>query len=412
MRWGFESLTPFTASQTMKPGEAMSNDDKTTVSAPIQARAMEAPAPVFVASGSDGRSRSPRYRPAEIAAVATARESTGFWIAEGAGYCDIRGKKRRTRCPTVRDQMQVGSPKHALPSRLLVLGGALAGAGLLLYVGRDLWFFGDEWAFLLHRSLSSFADLFRPHNEHWSSVPIVIYRIVFSGASITSYTPYFLILVLLNLATGYVVGAHLLKLGAPVLVAALVAGGLVAFGPGGENLLWSFQIGFAISVLAAVLSFLQVERHAPTSDVRAAVLLILSLASSGIGVPAVGAVALYLLLRRQWRRFLLVAGPPIVVYSLWLGLAGSAAAESVSANLVETLLLLPTFTARGLTATVDGLFGLQIGLGLLALVLLGLAVASFLGNRPKRAVAVVALSMMMAVLVFAGAGLREPLLLA
>lgn len=303
--------------------------------------------------------------------------------------------------------MQVESPKHALPSRLLVLVGAFAGAGLLFYVGRELWFFGDEWTFLLHRSLSSFADLFRPHNEHWSTVPVVIYRIVFSEASLTSYTPYFLVLVSLNLAIGYAVGTHLLKLGAPVLVAALIAGGLVSFGPGGENLLWSFQIGYAISVLAAVLSFLQIERHTPTSDIRATVLLIVSLASSGIGVPAVGVVALYFLLCRQWRRFLLVAGPPMGVYSLWLGLAGSAAVESASTNLVETLLLLPAYTARGLTATIDALFGLRIGLGLLAPLVLGLAVAAFLGNRPKKSVAVVALSMMMAVLVFAGAGLTR-----
>ncbi len=306
-----------------------------------------------------------------------------------------------------RSQMKIVSSKKALFSRLIVLCGALTGAGLLFYVGRNLWFFGDEWNFLLHRSGFSFADLVRPHNEHWSAVPIVLYRIVFAGVSISSYIPYFMILVSLNLAIGFVVGNHLLKLGAPVLVAALVAGGLVTFGPGGENLLWSFQIGFTISVLTAILSFQQVEKERPANDARAAALLTVSLASSGIGVPAVGAVTLYLLLRRQWRRLLLAAGPPIAIYLMWLGLAGSAAAEGASTNLIEALFLVPAFTARGLTATLDGLSGLRIGLGFLAPILLGLAVASFLGSRPKKPVGVIALSMIMTLLVFAGVGLTR-----
>ena len=40
-------------------------------------------------------------------------------------------------------------------------------------VARRLWFVGDDWDFLLARG-ASFHDLMRPHNEHWSAVPLVV----------------------------------------------------------------------------------------------------------------------------------------------------------------------------------------------------------------------------------------------
>jgi hypothetical protein len=45
---------------------------------------------------------------------------------------------------------------------------------VLFGIGRYRWFGGDEWYFLAGRELSV-SDLFRPHNQHWSTVPVLVF---------------------------------------------------------------------------------------------------------------------------------------------------------------------------------------------------------------------------------------------
>lgn len=55
-----------------------------------------------------------------------------------------------------------------------------------------LWFFADDWEFLLNRRLSSdtLDTLFRPHNEHWSTVPILVFRTLFTSFGVRHYLPF------------------------------------------------------------------------------------------------------------------------------------------------------------------------------------------------------------------------------
>src|SRR5262245_23625838 len=57
---------------------------------------------------------------------------------------------------------------------LLALAAALP---LLLWWGRDQWFFLDEWEFLVNRRAGDISSLFEPHNGHWVTVPLILYRI-------------------------------------------------------------------------------------------------------------------------------------------------------------------------------------------------------------------------------------------
>src|SRR5438874_7291970 len=41
-----------------------------------------------------------------------------------------------------------------------------------MVLGRFAWFSQDEWDFLAGRTAWDLGDLFRPHNEHWSTLPI------------------------------------------------------------------------------------------------------------------------------------------------------------------------------------------------------------------------------------------------
>ncbi|MBI2706537.1 MAG: hypothetical protein HYX32_14785 [Actinobacteria bacterium] len=64
-------------------------------------------------------------------------------------------------------------------------------AVLLLFVWEPRqWFLVDEWDFLANRSATNLDDLFRDHNLHRSTLPILIYArcSTSSGSSRTSLT--------------------------------------------------------------------------------------------------------------------------------------------------------------------------------------------------------------------------------
>ncbi len=46
----------------------------------------------------------------------------------------------------------------------------------LLWLGRGMTFFSDEWAFIETRTLTDPATWLQPHNEHWVTLPAVAYR--------------------------------------------------------------------------------------------------------------------------------------------------------------------------------------------------------------------------------------------
>src|SRR5450830_1294346 len=67
------------------------------------------------------------------------------------------------------------------PVVVLVTGLVAAGV-LLVQSARQLWFFADDWEFLLTRGTVPGKDLglFTPHNEHWSTIPILVFRAIFA----------------------------------------------------------------------------------------------------------------------------------------------------------------------------------------------------------------------------------------
>ena len=70
---------------------------------------------------------------------------------------------------------------------------------LFMVVGRSLWFYNDEWDFLVTRRAGDIGDLFRPHNEHWQTLPVLLYRALYSIFGLHTYFPYQLFGVLSHL---------------------------------------------------------------------------------------------------------------------------------------------------------------------------------------------------------------------
>ncbi|MFN2556118.1 MAG: hypothetical protein ABR592_04485, partial [Nitriliruptorales bacterium] len=69
----------------------------------------------------------------------------------------------------------------------------VVGLAVLVVVSRGQWFVIDEWVFLTDRRLEDVRGLFVPHNEHWSTLPIVLWRALFATVGLRSYWPYQLV---------------------------------------------------------------------------------------------------------------------------------------------------------------------------------------------------------------------------
>lgn len=216
---------------------------------------------------------------------------------------------------------------------LIIHLAALAAAGvILLYANRGQWFFGDEWEFLVNRGFDSPRfDLWRPHNEHWSTIPIIVTSLLRDVFGLGTYWPFIGVLVLAHLGLAHLLWRVSLRAGAAPAIA--TAGAIVfsLLGAGSENLLWAFQIGFIGSVLFGWWAMLvgATEDRLGKRDIWVVVLLLCSLMCAGLGVPMVAGTVLAILVRsRSWLRAAVVGAPPTIAFVIWYVLVGDVNARA------------------------------------------------------------------------------------
>src|SRR4051794_15474747 len=74
-----------------------------------------------------------------------------------------------------------------------VLGALMAVcAALLMYAGRGLGFFYDEWIFVATRHQGTLDSFLQPHNEHFSLLPVTLYKLLFATVGLHPHWPYLL----------------------------------------------------------------------------------------------------------------------------------------------------------------------------------------------------------------------------
>jgi hypothetical protein len=253
---------------------------------------------------------------------------------------------------------------------------AVGCGAVLLFLGRSLTFRQDEW-----RSVTfdgGLLDFLRPVNQHWSTFPLLLYRATFEVVGLHSYLPYLAQVVVLHLlAVGAAYALMRRRVGAPVALVCAVP--LLVLGSGAENLFWAFQTGFVGSVVFGLWALFFIEQTGRrAAPVVASVLLLASLASSGMGLFFLAVVAGRTVLDSQLRLRALAVVPPFAAYMLWFALVGS---DQVGDGSVVGELSTVRFAIRGVVHATgafsgigrlpDGhLWGLFAFLGLALLVVL------------------------------------------
>ncbi len=232
----------------------------------------------------------------------------------------------------------------------LVLALALLTAGLFLFLnghGQTFWY--DEWAFVLGRRGSDLGTFLDPHNGHLSLLPILAYKALLSVAGMDHYWPFRLV----------VVALHLLCVGLIYVYAERRVGGWMALagavlilflGPAWQVIIWPFEMAWVASLAAGLGALLLLDRRDRRGNVGAAVLLTLSVISSGLGVAIlIGALA-ETLLRRPRRPWVVAA--PLGVYVAWYLAYG----ESNFA--LHRLAKVPAYVADSLASALASMVGL------------------------------------------------------
>ncbi len=270
--------------------------------------------------------------------------------------------------PTEVPEVERGPRRPASAAVLVSAGLIVAGGCYLVWLARPLWFLLDDWDFLLHRevTLTGEHSLLLPHNEHWGTLPILVFRALFHVVGVHHYLPYVLVTIGLHVLVGALFVVAVRRAGADPWVGALMAAVLAFYGPGGINIFWDFQMGFLGPMALALAGLLVVDRR-PEQRLRPLpiwVLLVAALMCSGAGITAVAWVAAYTWLRRGVRPAVVVGVVPTLVYACWY-LAygrGNSPAPPAPPELVVPYML------RGLTNLWDTVVPLP-GLGVVVLVL-------------------------------------------
>ncbi len=267
---------------------------------------------------------------------------------------------RQTARPTDRDWFWI---------HIATLAAALL---CLLYFTRNQWFNLDEWAMLTDRSLATdpVTALFAPHNEHWSTLVVLIYRSLFAVFGLHTYVPYLLALFAFHLLAAHFMWRILRRMHVSNAVATGLVGVFLILGAGWENLTAAFQLSLVGSLAAGLLAILLLSDphgHDPKSSLArcagSSVLLIASVMLSGVGITMIGVFVLFAVASRRILPGLLTVIAPIAAYGAWFLLWGKN--NAVEAPPIKTAIdRVPEYVWTGLTGSIDAAIGL-VGGGLI-----------------------------------------------
>ena len=236
---------------------------------------------------------------------------------------------------------------------------SLAGSlGFWAWADRKLWFFGDEWDFLVRRGIfyspGSRDGIWFPHNEHWSTLPILGWRALYALFHLQSYWPYLLPLLLAGTAVVHLGWRVALNAGADPWVATFSAGLLAFLGSGAEEMTSAFQVTFVGSVLFGLLAFVLLGPHAPARrrrDALASLCLLGALMCSTVGDAMLSGAAIVLFARRPARTALAALAFPTICYATWFAFLGRPAVSAPNDHFsLATFTTVPGYVLSGLSA--------------------------------------------------------------
>ena len=242
------------------------------------------------------------------------------------------------------------------------------------WAGRKRWFFHDEWHVLIEVDGGDAASLLSPTNEHWTTLPMALYRVLFNVFGLNSYLPYQMVTISCHLLAAALLRVVMRRAGVSPWMATLAACVFLLFGAGDHNILRAFQVTFIGALVFGLVHLLLADHDGKINrwDWLGLVAGLAALMCSGVGVAMVAAVSASALIRRGWRAALFHAIPLVAIYLLWFYTYGNDVYQAPSSPLRK----IASFALASTTATFDAIGHYALVGALLGLVLVvGLALA-------------------------------------
>ncbi|MGZ6928210.1 MAG: hypothetical protein ACXVJF_16010 [Acidimicrobiia bacterium] len=246
-------------------------------------------------------------------------------------------------------------------------GLAALAAGYYVYIGRNGWFWFDEWFFLTARTAGNLDDLLRPHTDvHWSTLPVLVWRAMWWIFGLRSYRPYMVLTVLAHITIAGLLRVVIRRAGVRPWIATFVAGIFLFFGTGAYNIIWAFQINFDGAVALGLTQLLLADHDGPLDrrDWWGLGAGLLALMCSAPAVTMVIVVGIAVLIRRGPRAAAFHTVPLGAIFYLWWW------GYSTSATLKPSLHTTWNFLDHGIRATFGALGGSAIAGWLIGAVLI------------------------------------------
>ncbi|MCB0870229.1 MAG: hypothetical protein KDB52_05300 [Solirubrobacterales bacterium] len=240
---------------------------------------------------------------------------------------------------------------------VLVLIGCLAlSAALIIWSGRGLTFFFDEWQLLLPARPLAPSTLLDPHNGQVSLMSSAIYGLLLETVGMTSQLPYRLVAVAASLACVTLLFLLVRRRTDPWLALVFIVP-VLGLGVAWEALLLALSMNFLIGVATGLGMLLALESRSRRGDGLACFLLCCSLSSGGIGLAFLAGALVDVIVRREFRRAW-IPGIPAALYGIWsLGFGDDDSPASV-----DNALGLPDYLCKATAAAVRSVTGLATDL--------------------------------------------------
>jgi hypothetical protein len=260
---------------------------------------------------------------------------------------------------------------------------ALVAVALPLYfvLARGQWFFQDEWEFLANRDGGSFASLMRPHNEHWSTLPVIAYRLLWTVFGLRTYLPYQALSIVTHIAVAVLLRILMRRAGVHPWLATAAAGAFLLFGSGFQDITWGFQVGYVAPIVFGSIQLILTDHDERIGGRDALGLLFgaLALMCSGTAVTMVAVVGIAVLIRRGIVPALVQVVPLAALYlAWWVDYGREGAPHHARPGLGRFV----DFVTRGLRTLVESLTEYRLVAVLLVLVVIGGVVIAALDRPP------------------------------
>ena len=201
---------------------------------------------------------------------------------------------------------------------------ALVSFVLSLWINRNTWFLGDDFAILTDRYFASLDGnwsqaLLLPHNDHLIALPVLVFIALGHLVGLNNHLVYMLPAIFMHIAILLAV-AIILKKRCTSTLTALSAVCCIAFlSAGYEVLMMATNMAHVAPIFLGLYQLILVDHDGDISkrDIVATMLGVIAVLCAGTSIPLIIMIALFLVLKRQFKRASLIALPPASLWLIW-----------------------------------------------------------------------------------------------